>query len=89
MSTTDTAITLRLSERAKAKLTEQAANSGRDLSEIASDLIENVITLPSVAEIMGPVRQQVKESGMSDDELNGFLREEIDAHRREKKAKSA
>jgi hypothetical protein len=38
---------------------------------------------------MAPVRKQVAESGMSDEELDDFLRGELKAHRREKKAKSA
>ncbi len=87
--TTETPVTLRLSERARAKLAEQAANSGQDISAVASDLIEHAVTRPSIAEIMAPVRQQVAESGMSVEELDDFLRGELEAHRRDKKAKSA
>ena len=87
-STTETPVTLRLSERARAKLAEQAANSGQDLSAVASQLIEHAVTRPSIAEIMAPVRKQVAQSGMSDEELDVFLRGEIEAHHREKKAKS-
>ncbi|HZZ44311.1 MAG TPA: hypothetical protein VFE58_15360 [Tepidisphaeraceae bacterium] len=87
--TTETPVTLRLSRRARDRLAEQAANSGQDVSALTSDLIEQIITRPSIAEIMAPVRQQVAESGMSDAELNDFLRGEIEAHRREKKAKLA
>jgi hypothetical protein len=87
--TTDTPVTLRLSDRARARLAEQAANSGRELSDIASDLIEHIITRPSIAEIMAPVRKQVAESGMVDGELDTFLRGQVDAHRAESKAKSA
>ncbi len=85
--TTETLVTLRLSEAARAKLTEQAANSGQDLSEVASDLIEHVVTRPTIADIMAPVRKQVAESGMSNEELDDFLRGEIKAHCLEKKAK--
>ena len=87
--TTETPVTLRLSERARAKLAEQAAKNGQDLSAVASDLIEQAVTRPSIAEIMAPVWKQVAESGMSDEELDDFLRGELEAHRREKKAKSA
>jgi pyruvate carboxylase len=87
--TTETPVTLRLSDRARARLTEQAANSGQDISSVASDLIEHAVSRPSIAEIMAPVRKQVAESGMSNEELDNFLRGELDAHRRAKKAKSA
>jgi hypothetical protein len=89
MAMTETQITLRLSDKARARLAEQATNSGQDISAVASELIEHVVALPSIAEIMAPVRQQVAESGMSDEELSDFLRSEIEANRREKKAKGA
>jgi hypothetical protein len=88
-NTAETPVTLRLSERARIKLAEQAANRGQDISAVASDLIEHAVTQPTIEEIMAPVRKQVVESGMSDEELDDFLRGELEAHRREKKAKSS
>ena len=82
---TETSVTLRLSDRARARLAEQAANSGQDLSAVASDLIEHAVNRPSIAEIMAPVRTQIAESGMSDQEVDDFLRGQIEAHRRESK----
>jgi hypothetical protein len=87
MATTEMQITLRLSERARAKLAEQAANSGRDLSAVASDLIEHSITQPTVDELLAPFRQQVSESGMSDEELDNFHRDLLAQVRSEKKAR--
>jgi hypothetical protein len=81
-NTTELRVILRLSDRARAKLAEQTANSGQDISALASHLIENAVTRPSIAEIMGPVWKQVAESGMSDTELDDFLRGEIEAYRR-------
>ena len=82
-------VTLRLSDRARARLAEQAANSGQDISAVASDLIEHAVSRPSVDEVLAPFRKQVAESGMTDEELDAFFRSELEAHRREKKAKSA
>jgi len=87
--TTETPVTLRLSDRARAKLAEQAEKSGQDISAVASDLIEHAVTRPSVEEVLAPFRKQVAESGMTDEELDAFFRSELEAHRREKKAKSA
>jgi len=83
---TETPVILKLSDRARAKLAERAASSGQDISAIASDLIEQAITRPPIDEIMAPVRKQFAESGMSDAELDQFLRGELDAHRRDKDA---
>jgi hypothetical protein len=55
---------------------------------VASDLVEHAVTRPSIHEILAPFRKQVAESGMSDEELDDFFRGELEAHRREKKAKS-
>jgi hypothetical protein len=88
-SSTETPVTLRLSNLAQAKLAERAASRGQDLSAAASDLIEHAVTRPSIAEIMAPVWKQAAESGMSDRELDDFLRSELESHRREKKAKLA
>ena len=86
---TETHVTLRLSERAHTRLAQQAAKSGRDISAAVSELIEHAVARPSIDEIMAPVRKQVVESGMSGDELDDFLRGELEAHRREKKAKAS
>ncbi len=87
--TTDTSITLHLSERARAKLAEQAKSSGQDISAVASELIEQAVTRPSIEEIMAPVRKQFIDSGMTDEQLDDLLHRELNAQRREKKAKSA
>jgi hypothetical protein len=89
LPTTEMPVTLRLSDRARARLAEQAANSGQDISAVASDLIEHAVSRPSVDEVLAPFRKQVAESGMTDEELDAFFRSELEAHRREKKAKSA
>lgn len=86
---TETLVKLRLSDRAQAKLAEQAARNGQDIAAAASDLIEQAVAQPSVDELLAPFRKQVSESGMSSDELDAFFRQELDAHRREKKAKPA
>ena len=80
---------LRLSDRARAKLAEQAKQNGQDIAAVASDLIEQAVARPSVDEVLAPFRKQVAQSGMSDEELDDFLRAELEAHRREKKAKRA
>ena len=87
--TTETAVTLRLSDLARAKLLEQAAKNGQDISAAASDLIERAVTQPTIDQVLAPFRKQVAESGMSDEELDAFFCGELEAHRREKKAKSA
>jgi hypothetical protein len=49
--TTELALTLRLSDRARARLAEQAAQQGQDISAVASDLIEEAVTHPDPADM--------------------------------------
>jgi len=86
---TETQVTLRLSDGARSKLAQEAAKSGQDISAVASSLIELAIARPSVDEVLAPFRRQVAESGMSDEELDAFFRGQLEAHRREKRTKSA
>lgn len=85
---TETPITLRLSEDAHAMLTQRAAAHKQDIATAASELIERAAARPSVDEALAPFRRQVAASGMSDEQLDEFFRQEIEAHRREKKAVS-
>ena len=87
--TAEIPVTLRISEQARAKLAQQAANSGQDLGAVASDLIEQAVARPTIDELLAPYRKQVAESGMSDEELDNFHRDLLAKVRNEKKAKSA
>lgn len=79
-------INISLTPEAESKLRQRAAVLGQDLGTVASHLLEQAITRPSVDELLAPVRKQVAESGMSDDQLNGFFRGVLKEVRDEKKA---
>jgi hypothetical protein len=51
-------------------------------------LVADNVTRPSLEEILASVRADFAGTGMSEGELSDFLRGELDAHRREKKAKT-
>jgi len=86
---TELAMKLRLSRQASEKLAQRAAECGKDVAAVASDLIEQAVTRPTVDEALAAFRRQVAESGMSDQALDDFFRREIEAHRAERKAKTA
>ena len=88
-STTELAMKLRLSKTASDKLIQRATETGRDLAAVASELIEQAVAQPPIDQVLAPFRKQVADSGMSDAELDAFFQAELNAHRLEKKAKSA
>jgi len=87
--TSEIALKLHLSRRAQEKLARQAEQTGRDVADVASDLIEQAVTRPSVDDLLAPFRKQVAESGMTDEQLDDFYRDLTAKVRAEKKAKSA
>jgi hypothetical protein len=69
-------ITIQLSDEEQLKLAERAARNGRDLADYVHLLIERDVQEPSALDqALAPLRRQVEESGMTDDELGDFFEE--------------
>jgi hypothetical protein len=66
-------INISLTPEAETKLRQRAATLGKDFGAVASDLLEQAITRPSVDELLAPARKQVAESGLSDQQLDDFF----------------
>lgn len=79
-------INISLTPEAESKLRQRAAVLGQDMVTVASDLLEQAITRPSVDELLAPARKQVAESGMSNEQLDGFFRGVLNEVRDDKKA---
>ena len=79
-------INISLTPEAESKLRQRAAVLGQDLVTVASDLLEQAITRPSLDELLAPARKQVAESGMTDRQLDGLFRDVLKEVRNEKKA---
>jgi hypothetical protein len=81
--TIETPLTLRLTDRARIWLVQQAADSGQDISAIASGLIERAASRQSVAVSVAPVRKKIAgnkaSERMSDEEFESFFRANLDA----------
>lgn len=78
-----------LSPELEARLRERAAAAGKDAVIFAREALEEKLSRPETFdEILAPLRKEVKESGMSDDEINAFLQDAIDESRRERKKKA-
>jgi hypothetical protein len=82
-------LSLTLPPDVEAKLRERAAELQQSPDEYTSRVLANAVTAPTIDEILAPVRKQVAESGMSDEELDSFFRGILQEVRAEKKAKSA
>ncbi|MCI0334893.1 MAG: hypothetical protein L0228_16905 [Planctomycetes bacterium] len=73
-------------------LRERAKANGEDVSSYAARLIQEVLSTPSVDELLAPFRRQVEESGITDDELDELgeeLRRDVRQEKQARKAKTA
>jgi pyruvate carboxylase len=68
-------VKLKLSTQAGQQLAQRAARSGRDVADYASDLIEQAVAKPTLDEVLAPFRQQVADSGISDEQMDEFFEE--------------
>jgi hypothetical protein len=72
-----------LSPEVEAKLRARAAARGEEPTAYASKLLEQAVSRVSVDEILLPLRQQFRASGVSDDELVQQITDARSAYRNE------
>lgn len=65
-------IQISLPPDAEARLRARAEAVGQDAASYAAHLLHEALTAPSIEELLTPFRQQVEDSGMSDEELDAF-----------------
>lgn len=77
-----------ISPEAEARLREKAAAAGADISEYAAGVLERCAQRPlSLEEISGPIAEEFRQSGMTEDELTELLETAKHDMRRERRAK--
>jgi hypothetical protein len=79
-------MTISIPDDVAACLEKRAAVSGQTLPAYTAKLVADMVTKPTIDEILQPVRADFAKTGMSEDETTDFLRDQLEAHRREKKA---
>jgi hypothetical protein len=73
-------------------LRQRAQANGEDVAACAARLLQEALSAPSVDELLAPFRQQVEDSGITDDELNELgqeLRREVRPEKHALPAKTA
>jgi hypothetical protein len=87
-------ITIELTLDEERRLQERAAQSGQDLTAYLRGLIREDLEAPPAAgsrifaEILAPIHEEFRESGMSEEELEALLREELNASRADRRQAS-
>jgi hypothetical protein len=86
---TEVPMRVRLSKEANQKLLACAAQSGRNVDDYASELLERAMTRPTLEEILAPVHADIEAGGMSDEQIMDLGRCELEALRQERKSKAS
>jgi len=69
-------ITISIRPEMQERLQQRATDSGQDIEAYVERLIEKALSGPQrIDELLAPVRKQVAESGISDDELDALIEE--------------
>lgn len=69
-------ITISIRPEIQEELQQRATDSGQDVEAYVERLIEKALSGPQrIDELLAPVRKQVAESGISDDELDALIEE--------------
>jgi hypothetical protein len=81
-------LTLNLPPETEARLQARAASQGQDVYAYLQQLIEKDLQAkPTLDEVLAPFQAEVKQSGMSDEELDALFREAISESRQARRAK--
>jgi hypothetical protein len=85
---TEVVVAFSLTEDEKRKLLARAQASGTDLPTYVRTLIEEDLKrTPTLSEILAPIHEDFRRSGMTEEELEVFLEGELSAARNERRAK--
>jgi len=84
-----TTITIEFPPETERRLRARAAASGRDISTFIREAVEEKLEerKATISEILAPIHQEFRESGMSAAELDSLLEREISAARQERRLK--
>ncbi len=66
-------LTISISDRTGSILQKRAKENGRDISDLVKDIVEDQALTPTLDELLAPVRKEVADKGITEDELDDFM----------------
>ncbi len=83
------AVALNLPTHLLTQIEALAAASGKDRVEVIVEMLKRELPLPSLADAVGPVHENFRQSGMTEEEVDTLIEEEVKAVRAERRARRA
>ena len=66
-------LTISISEQIGYILQQRAKAKGRDINELVQDIVEDQALTPTLDELLAPVRKEVADKGITEDEIDEFM----------------
>jgi hypothetical protein len=81
-------VRIELSGELERKLADRARAMGQNANQYVQQILERDLTMASLDEVLAPFRNQVENSGISDEELDGLVEQAREAHFQSRQRKS-
>lgn len=66
-------LTISISEQIGHILQQRAKANGRDINDFVKDIVEDQALTPTLDDLLAPVRQEVSDKGITEDEIDDFM----------------
>lgn len=66
-------LTISISDRIGNILQKRAKENGRDINDLVKDIVEDQALTPTLDELLTPVRKEVADKGITEDDLDDFM----------------
>ena len=66
-------LTISVSDRIGNILQKRAKENGRNVTDLVKDIVEDQALTPTLDELLAPVRQEVADKGITEDEIDEFM----------------
>ncbi len=66
-------LTISISEQVGSILQQRAKANGRDINDFVKKIVEDQALTPTLDELLVPVRREIAEKGIDEDELDDFM----------------
>lgn len=66
-------LTISISDKIGSILQKRAKENGRDINDLVKDIVEDQALTPTLAELLAPVRKEIADKGITEDDLDEFM----------------
>ena len=66
-------LTISISDKIGQILQQRAKAKGRDINDLVKDIVEDQALTPTLDELLAPVRQEVADKNITEDEIDAFM----------------